>query len=150
MSVKSWLILSLTPGLGTSNLQQLLEQFGSAAGILAASQNELRGLGVNDKLCRALSDPGPDQRDQLAACERWLEQPAHHFLHWDDPRWPELLHPFASAIDTELPVPPERTHLMVGSKAGWVDVAAGAADRVFDEYPEESIADWHQRLNLER
>ena len=24
-----------------------------------------------------------------------------------DPHWPDLIHPFASAIDTELPVPPE-------------------------------------------
>jgi hypothetical protein len=36
-----------------------------------------------------------------------------------DPTWPELVHPFASAIDTDLPVPPERTHLMLGSKASW-------------------------------
>ncbi len=28
-----------------------------------------------------------------------------------DPGWPELVHPFASAIDTDLPVPPERTHI---------------------------------------
>ena len=67
-----------------------------------------------------------------------------------DPRWPELLHPFASAIDTELPVPPERTHLMLGSKAAWVEVFAGAKDRHFDEFPDESIAAWHQRLELER
>lgn len=67
-----------------------------------------------------------------------------------DPRWPELVHPFASAIDTELPVPPERTHLMLGSKAGWVEVQAGPRDQRFENYPEESIADWHQRLGLER
>jgi hypothetical protein len=35
-----------------------------------------------------------------------------------DPRWPDLVHPFASAIDTELPVPPERTHLMLESVVG--------------------------------
>jgi len=34
-----------------------------------------------------------------------------------DPRWPGLIHPFASAIDSSLPVPPQHTHLMVGSKA---------------------------------
>ncbi len=67
-----------------------------------------------------------------------------------DPRWPELVHPFASAIDTELPVAPERTHLMLGSKAGWVPVEAGPKDKQFDQYPEESIAEWHQRLGLER
>lgn len=66
-----------------------------------------------------------------------------------DPRWPELVHPFASAIDTELPVPPERTHLMVGSKAPWVEIQRGPHDQVFEEYPEESIADWHRRLHLE-
>ena len=66
-----------------------------------------------------------------------------------DPRWPELVHPFASAIDSELPVPPERTHLMVASKASWVELRAGKSDRVFSAYPDESIADWHRRLNLE-
>ncbi len=63
-----------------------------------------------------------------------------------DPRWPGLLHPFASAIDSELPVPPERTHLMLGSKAGWVEPAIAAQDRCFDEYPDESIAQWHERV----
>jgi hypothetical protein len=67
-----------------------------------------------------------------------------------DPRWPELVHPFASAIDSELPVPPERTHLMLGSKASWVPVSTGPKDRRYEEYPEESIAAWHQRLGLER
>ncbi len=30
-----------------------------------------------------------------------------------DPRWPDLVHPFASAIDTPLPQALERTHLML-------------------------------------
>lgn len=67
-----------------------------------------------------------------------------------DPRWPELVHPFASAIDTDLPIPPERTHLMLGSKASWVVVEAGPEDRCFSDYPEESIAEWHERLGLVR
>lgn len=65
-----------------------------------------------------------------------------------DPRWPELLHPFASAIDTPLPVPPERTHLMLGSKANWVEPRIGSKDKAFDGYPDESIAAWHERLGL--
>lgn len=67
-----------------------------------------------------------------------------------DPRWPKLVHPFASAIDTPLPRPPERTHLMLGSKAPWVDVRADPPDKLFEEYPEESIAEWHERLGLGR
>ena len=67
-----------------------------------------------------------------------------------DPRWPELVHPFASAIDTALPEPPERTHLMLGSKAPWVSPCVKPSDKQFDEYPQESIAQWHQRLGLSR
>ena len=67
-----------------------------------------------------------------------------------DPRWPELVHPFASAIDTELPRPPEYTHLMLGSRASWVELKAGEHDKLFDGYPDESIAAWHERLGLER
>ena len=44
-----------------------------------------------------------------------------------DPAWPDLLHPFASAIDTELPEPPDRVHMLLDSKANWVqpDLRAG-------------------------
>ncbi len=65
-----------------------------------------------------------------------------------DPRWPDLVHPHASAIDTDLPVPPERTHLMVDSKASWVPLHAGPKDKLFERYPDESIAAWHERLGL--
>lgn len=87
------------------------------------------------------SEPSPAERHFCRICGSalWL---------WD-PRWPELVHPFASAIDSELPVAPEHTHLMLGSKARWVPVEAGPDDKLFDEYPSESIADWHRRLGLE-
>lgn len=65
-----------------------------------------------------------------------------------DPNWPELVHPHASAIDTELPVPPEHVHLMLGSKPAWVEVHRQPGDRFFDEYPDESLAEWHERLGL--
>jgi hypothetical protein len=62
-----------------------------------------------------------------------------------DPTWPELVHPHAGAIDTPLPEPPVTTHMMLGSKPGWVQVNARPGDACFDEYPEESLADWHRR-----
>lgn len=65
-----------------------------------------------------------------------------------DPRWPELVHPFASAIDTELPIPPEHTHLMLDSKVAWVEPCMGEQDKQFGGYPDESIAQWHIRLGL--
>jgi len=65
-----------------------------------------------------------------------------------DPTWPELVHPFASAIDSELPTPPEKVHLMLKYKASWVEPVIGKKDKVFDAYPEESIADWHKRTRM--
>lgn len=65
-----------------------------------------------------------------------------------DPRWPELVHPFASAIDTALPVPQESVHLMLRFKAPWVVPQLGPRDACFDEYPTESIEDWHRARGL--
>lgn len=65
-----------------------------------------------------------------------------------DPTWPELVHPHASAIDTPLPLPPEHVHMMLGSRASWVEVACKPNDRCFDDYPDESLADWHRRHGL--
>lgn len=46
-----------------------------------------------------------------------------------DPRWPELIHPFASAIDTPLPTPPSNVHLMLRDKADWVKLQSGRGDQ---------------------
>lgn len=65
-----------------------------------------------------------------------------------DPGWPDLVHPFASAIDTDLPVPPARTHLMLRYKASWVEPVIGPHDLAFDLYPEQSIEAWHKSRGL--
>ena len=65
-----------------------------------------------------------------------------------DPRWPELVHPFASAIDTPLPAPPERVHIMLGSAAVWAEAPRGDGDVHFAEYPGQTIEDWHRRRGL--
>jgi hypothetical protein len=62
-----------------------------------------------------------------------------------DPTWPDLVHPFASAIDSELPIPPSRVHLMLKFRAGWVEPDIRDGDLSFELYPKESIADWHRR-----
>lgn len=62
-----------------------------------------------------------------------------------DPTWPDLVHPHAGAIDTPLPEPPIVTHMMLGSKPGWVAVQAGPGDQRFEGYPDASLAEWHQR-----
>jgi hypothetical protein len=65
-----------------------------------------------------------------------------------DPDWPDLVHPFASAIDSELPKTPSRVHIMLRFKPSWVEPAVGPDDQCFDEYPEQSIEDWHKTRGL--
>ena len=97
---------------------------------------------------RALMPAGDGARARRSPAERHFCQHCASALWVWDPRWPELVHPFASAIDTPLPVPPERVHLMLGSKASWVVTQNGARDQHYDEYPLESISEWHARLGL--
>jgi hypothetical protein len=68
---------------------------------------------------------------------------------WDK-RWPEWIYPFASAIDTPLPAPKERQHLLLDSKANWVPVSKGPHEKRFRGYPREAILDWHQKRGLLR
>ena len=90
------------------------------------------------------------------AARRTLSDARRHFcakcgsaLWVSDQRWSEWVYPFASAIDTPLPKPPEEIELMLDYAAPWVHVPSGPAHTHFSEYPEESIADWHKRRGLE-
>lgn len=65
-----------------------------------------------------------------------------------DPNWPDLVHPFASAIDTPLPEPPERVHIMLDHAAAWCQPDIRDGDRSHGAYPDESIEDWHRRHGL--
>ena len=65
-----------------------------------------------------------------------------------DPEWPELVHPFASAIDTPLPEAPDRVHMMLDFKANWADVPKGKGEKHVRRYPKESLEAWHRRHGL--
>ena len=65
-----------------------------------------------------------------------------------DPSWPEFVYPFASAIDTPLPKPPEEVEIMLGYAAPWSEIPRGRGHTHFREYPKEGIADWHERRGL--
>ena len=66
-----------------------------------------------------------------------------------DPRWPDLVHPYASVIDTPLPVPPERNHILLDSKPDWVNVSNRSTDKQFEHFLEVmSLAEWHEQHGL--
>lgn len=66
---------------------------------------------------------------------------------WDK-RWPQWVYPFASAIDTPLPMPRQRQHIFLSAKPGWVKIAQRKGDKRFREYPKEAIIDWHRKRGL--
>jgi hypothetical protein len=64
---------------------------------------------------------------------------------WDK-RWPQWVYPFASAIDTPLPVPRERQYIFLSSKPNWVEVPKRG--KRFRGFPREAIVDWHRSRRL--
>ena len=87
----------------------------------------------------------PGQRAHSSSAERHFCGECGTSLWLFDSNWPELIHPLASAIDTPLPKPPSKTHIMLAFKAPWVVPDVGAKDRTHRKYPKESIEDWHKR-----
>jgi len=87
--------------------------------------------------------------DEVSPARRHFCKHCGAALYVYDPRWPELVHPFASAIDTPLPAPPESVFIMLDSKPAWVKLPPDAkgANRYAD-YPEDSLADWHRAHGL--
>lgn len=86
--------------------------------------------------------------DGDSAAERHFCGECGSALYLYDERWPELVHPIAAAVDTPLPHPPEIVHIMLDSKAGWVDVPEGPGHVHFGGYPDLSIEDWHRKHGL--
>lgn len=89
-----------------------------------------------------------DDPQELSPARRHFCKHCGSALYVADPQWPDWVYPFASAIDTTLPVPPEHTHIMLDFKAPWVEVPGGAKDPEFNEYPDQSIEDWHRTRGL--
>lgn len=65
-----------------------------------------------------------------------------------DPNWPELIHPFASAIDSPLPKPPQEIHMMLAYAANWCEIPRGKNELHYQEYAPLSIEEWHKKHRL--
>lgn len=92
------------------------------------------------RLSKRAKKPSPGRRNFCRRCGSAL---------WvSDPRWPQWVYPFASAIDSKLPAPRERQHIFLGAKPAWVQVCAGKRDQRFRAYPKEAIIDWHRTRGL--
>ena len=94
--------------------------------------------------------PMADQPEQTepSQCRRHFCKQCGSALWIADPRWPESIYPFASAVDTPLPTPPERHHALLENRAAWVQPPTGENEHHFEAYPDDSLLSWHQRLGL--
>lgn len=117
-----------------------LNQFADAATLEVTGRDDITVFPatIDTPLCNGAK--GGCRRHHRRNCDSML------WIH--DPAWPNLLHPFASNIDTELPEPLEQVHLMLGSKASWVQPHIRTGDQTFDEYPDQSIECWHKSRRL--
>jgi len=95
-----------------------------------------------------LYDEGEPDEAPISEVERNFCRFCGSCLWLYDPHWPNLVHPFASAIDTHLPKPPEHVRLMLDYAAPWCKIPTGGTESHFPEFPEESLAEWHQRHGL--
>ena len=87
--------------------------------------------------------------DKLDTAHRFFCRHCGTMLWAANELYPDWIYPFASAIDTPLPQPRERVHMMLDFKAPWAAVPEGPGEARFDRYPSESIADWHRRRGLD-
>lgn len=92
----------------------------------------------------------PDERGEMkpSDAQRHFCRECGSALWLFDPRWAEWVYPFASAIDTPLPKPPETANIMLEFAAPWASVPRGPRDTHYSGYPDEAILDWHKRHQL--
>ena len=87
--------LHALPEIGPRRFSQLLAAFGSAVAALSAPAGAWRALGLPE--VAALARRSAPVREQAMLARRWLEQPEHHLLCFDDPHYPALLAELADA-----------------------------------------------------
>lgn len=94
------------------------------------------------------NERGHLEDDGLSSARRSFCRKCGSALWVWDPGWPELIHPFASAIDTPLPKPAKKTVLMTRYAPEWVEVPEGPEISQFEIYPDRGIEDWHRAHGL--
>ncbi|KAJ2612959.1 hypothetical protein H4S08_002456 [Coemansia sp. RSA 1365] len=97
---------------------------------------------------RAVKDKSVPKEKQVLCQNRYFCPTCASYLwaHCDD--YPQWIYPYASAIDTELPVPESTSSLMVQFAPAWADPRKlnnkKTSDDVFEEYPDYSLEQWHK------
>ncbi|KAI9801008.1 MAG: hypothetical protein M1825_003542 [Sarcosagium campestre] len=112
---------------------------GALANTLAVTQGEKQ-----IKRYKAVCDRGAAE-ERVVGSQRSFCGTCSAMLWVFDPAWPELIHPFATAIDSPpLPEPEEMVCIKANSKPDWVRWPQGRK-KVYQDYGPESIENWHKK-----
>lgn len=95
---------------------------------------------------RARLEPKKKSKSRVSSGMRHFCKICASCLWMYDPEWPTLIHPFASAIDTDLPKPPEEVCIMLAYAANWCEIPPKKHSQHFQKYPKLSIEAWHEKL----
>ena len=101
----------------------------------------------NISVYKAVLDRGtPDER--IASSERNFCKKCSTMLWLYDETWPELIHPFAAAIDEpELEPPKELVCIKLDSKPAYVRLPEGPR-KEYQGYGPDSLENWHKKFDL--
>jgi len=100
----------------------------------------------NISIYKAVLDRGTSE-ENIASSERNFCKKCSAMLWLYDPTWPDLIHPFASAIDSPLEVPEKMVVLLTKDKPPYVRLPGGKVS-IYKGYPPDSLEDWHKKNNL--
>jgi len=92
-TLRPWLALAQTPGLGGKKILELIARFGDPAAVLRQSHTDLLAAGLGESTVRALRQPRWQTVDRALA---WAERPGCRILPLSDPAYPEALKPIPS------------------------------------------------------
>ncbi|DAA75707.1 TPA_exp: Uncharacterized protein A8136_1429 [Trichophyton benhamiae CBS 112371] len=110
-------------------------------GGISSSLNIAKGKDLIKKY-NAIKDRGKPTEEKCSS-ERSFCSNCSTMLWVYDKSWPELIHPFASAIDTELPEPEEMVCILADSKPKWARWPEGK--KVVHKTYGDSLEGWHRK-----
>jgi hypothetical protein len=88
----------------------------------------------------------PGKPTEISEGERWFCGYCGTHLYLLDKRWPEGVWPNAGAIDTPLPRAPAHVFIMTRYRPDWVPLDGLGEGPRYPDYPELSIAAWHEKI----
>ncbi|KAL3147612.1 hypothetical protein ABBQ38_014663 [Trebouxia sp. C0009 RCD-2024] len=123
---------------------------GYAINIMGLSETFSATGTENVSIYRASMKQHDPKADLAGNMRHFCKTCGSHLWAWC-PKYPTYIYPMASAIDTPLPVPIERNHIMLENKQPWVLVPPELAQKEhrFEHYPDEGIEEWHKKRKLE-